>query len=488
VNSAAELRDEPRAPLVLDRYELHAEIASGGMATVHVGRLNGAAGIARTVAIKRLHPTFAKDPDFAAMFLDEARVTTRIRHPNVVPTLDVVSERGELFLVMEFVLGESLAGVLKRLRERGERMPPRVAAAIASGLLHGLHAAHETRAENGELLGLVHRDVSPQNVLLGADGMTRVLDFGVAKAAGGTHTTREGEVKGKLAYMAQEQFLSADVDRRADVFAAAVVLWEALTSDRLFARDAPGPTINALLYEPIEPPSARTEGVPPSLDAVVLRGLERNPELRFATARDMAAAIEAAIDVASAREVGALVEATCGEVLQARARLVAAIEAKRPPDAATPPPFSRSTGVTAKSAFYDADATRVDGAPPKRRGVFPVALVATVVALALGAAITLTRSESAMVPSPTSATTAPSEAPVVAASPAPNEAASVTTTASAASSAAATPAAAPAPRPPRPRAATTATAAAAAAAAKPDCKIPFRIDADGIRLPRSECF
>ena len=160
----------------LGRYALYGEIASGGMATVHLARLIGPVGFSRTVAIKRLHPHLAKDPEFVAMFLEEARLAARVRHPNVVSTLDVVSDDGELFLVMEYVAGESLSRLVRKARERGERVPPRYAVGIMSGALEGLHSAHDAKSEKGQPLGLVHRDVSPQNVHVGTDGVPRLLD------------------------------------------------------------------------------------------------------------------------------------------------------------------------------------------------------------------------------------------------------------------------------------------------------------------------
>src|SRR5437870_1182907 len=160
-----------RSPIrIVGRYAIYNEIAAGGMATIHLGRLLGPVGFSRTVAIKRLHPQFAKDPEFVSMFLDEARLAARIRHPNVVPTLDVVATQGELFLVMEYVQGESLSRLGRVMRERKERILPRICASIMSGVLHGLHAAHEAHDERGEPLGIVHRDVSPHNVLVGGDG------------------------------------------------------------------------------------------------------------------------------------------------------------------------------------------------------------------------------------------------------------------------------------------------------------------------------
>src|ERR1700729_765840 len=189
---------------IVGRYALYGELASGGMATVHLGRLLGPVGFSRTVAIKRLHAQFAKDPEFVSMFLDEARLAARIRHPNVVQTLDVVATEGELFVVMDYVQGESLSRLLRASRTVGP-IPVRVASAILCGALHGLHAAHEATDEHGVPLGLVHRDMSPQNVLVDVDGSARVLDFGVAKAAGRTQTTGRGKIKGKLRYMAPEQ-------------------------------------------------------------------------------------------------------------------------------------------------------------------------------------------------------------------------------------------------------------------------------------------
>src|SRR6185369_14610263 len=206
----------------------------GGMATVHLVRLLGPVGFSRTVAIKRLHAQFASDPEFVSMFLDEARLAARIRHPNVVPTLDVVTTGGELFLVMEYVPGESAARLARALRERQQTIPLRVLSGIITGVLHGLHAAHEAKDEQGAPLSIVHRDVSPQNVLVGTDGVARVLDFGVAKAAGRIHQTREGSVKGKLPYMPPEQMRGGEISRKTDVYAAAVVLWECLTGEWLF--------------------------------------------------------------------------------------------------------------------------------------------------------------------------------------------------------------------------------------------------------------
>jgi serine/threonine-protein kinase len=317
--------------LVVGRYALYEPLAAGGMATVHIGRLFGEAGFSRTVAIKRLHPHLALMPEFAASFVDEARIAARIRHPNVIPTLDVVSQntspgQSELFLVMDYVEGATLSQMWRHLKSVGSHMPVPVACAILSGVLHGLHAAHEARGDGGVPLDIVHRDVSPQNVLVGIDGVPRVLDFGIAKAMGQLHLTQDGRVKGKLAYMAPEQALGGAVSRQTDIFAASVVLWEALTGLRLFEGDSEGMVLHKLQHDPIPPPSMMAKEIPEALDAVVLRGLARDPSQRYRTAEEMAVAIETATALASAHVVGQHVRQLGGERLQARAQRVAEIE------------------------------------------------------------------------------------------------------------------------------------------------------------------
>jgi serine/threonine protein kinase len=316
----------PFVPFRVGRYALHGELASGGMATVHFGRLLGPAGFSRTVAVKRLHAHLAKDPEFVSMFLDEARLAARVRHPNVVPTLDVVAVEDELFLVMDYVPGESLARLIKAARVDDAIMPLPIVSAIVAGALHGLHAAHEATNERGEPLDLVHRDVSPQNVLVGVDGIARVLDFGIAKAAGRLHTTRDGRLKGKLAYMAPEQLRQGIVDRRTDIYAAGVILWELLTDQRLHEASTEAEMLTRVLEARIEPPSTRRADVPRALDEITMRALAKNPSERFGTARQMARAIEACVPSAGAGEVGEWVERIAMDALDQRARIVASIE------------------------------------------------------------------------------------------------------------------------------------------------------------------
>jgi serine/threonine protein kinase len=332
-------------PLVVGRYALYDEIAAGGMATVHIGRLIGPVGFSRTVAIKRMHPNLSKDPEFVSMFLDEARLAARIRHPNVIGTLDVVALAGELFLVMEYVHGESLFRLMKTAREAQRPIPLPIASAVMIGVLDGLHAAHEATNEREEPLGIVHRDVSPHNVIVGAkDGLARVLDFGIAKAADRAHSTRDGQIKGKLSYMAPEQLATGVVDRTSDVYSASVILWEAITGRRLFPGESELRSMVAKVLEAdVDPPSLHAPGIPPELDALVLRGLEKDPLQRIPTARDMARALQKIAPAAPASDVAEWVESTAGAFMDERARRVALIEQTTPTDlmrgSRAPPPL-----------------------------------------------------------------------------------------------------------------------------------------------------
>jgi serine/threonine-protein kinase len=313
--------------MTIGRYAVYGEIAAGGMATVHFGRLLGEAGFSRPVAIKRLHAHLAKDPQFRAMFIDEARLVARIRHQNVIPTLDVVASETELFLVMEYVQGESLWYLMKEAHERKQQIPPHIAMAIASHVLHGLHAAHEATTETGEPLHIVHRDVSPQNVLVGTDGAARVLDFGIARAAVRMETTREGRIKGKLTYMAPEQLGGGQVTRKVDIYAAAVILWELLAGKRLFYKGDPQTVLIEKLFRGIPAkPSTLVKDVSPELDAIVLKAMARDPAERFETAREMAIALESCGKLATLSEVSAWVESLAHDSLLARSRRMADYE------------------------------------------------------------------------------------------------------------------------------------------------------------------
>jgi serine/threonine-protein kinase len=489
---------EPAIPTrVLGRYALHGEVASGGMATVHYGRLLGGAGFSKVVAIKRLHPQFAKDPEFSTMFLDEARLTARVRHPNVVATLDVVASEGELFLVMEYVHGDSLSRLLAAVQQAGENIPPPIVAAILAGALHGLHAAHQATNERGEPLNIVHRDVSPQNILVGADGVARVLDFGVAKATGRLSATQGGLLKGKLGYMSPEH-LRGQVSRATDVFAASVVLWEALAGRRLFSADSEGEVVGRIIEAKVDPPSRHAPAVPPELDVLTLRGLARDPKERFSSAREMARALESALPAATASEVSDFVERWARASLEDRARQIAAIESGSEPLAARAA-TAVASGVLAPAA-HDATASNVAGELETqlsasshlvhrtgagtggtwRRAAIAGSAIAAV-GLALGAGVRL--GKHAATRGATAA--APASASGAAIATASEPAASAPATASAyASASVSAPASAPASVRDRPARHPT---RAPSGLMPTGCSPPYTLDADGIRHYKREC-
>lgn len=486
-------------PKRLGRYALYDAVAAGGMATVYLGRLTGTAGFSRIVAIKRLHPHLAQDRTIMPTLLDEARLTGRIRHPNVVSTLDVEDDNGEVFVVMDYVHGESLSALMSAAAFDGSRAPLGVVAAIMCGALHGLHAAHETTNEMGEALGLVHRDVSPQNILVGLDGITRVLDFGVAKAKNRIQTTKQGTVKGKIAYMATEQLRGDPVDRRADVFAAGVVLWELLTGQRLHKATDEASLLGSVIGLKIAPPSSLVADLPPELDEVTLRATARDPELRYETARQMAVAIEKCVPLASATEVGEWVEQMCGSALAGRAAAIRVIEAstesESEPDTGSNPSLampSAPLGVPAAGA-----------APPSRArsAVFFTAVLGLTVALPLGALAWRSRADGVRAVAPAAADdtprvvvgTAQPLTPSVEALHMP-PAASAASTLSAltsddsAKSRSTAPTAASAP-PLKPRSSSRERSAAddPHASARSTCNPPFLLDGDGVRHYKPQC-
>jgi serine/threonine-protein kinase len=329
----------PAGPMIIGRYALFDEIASGGMASVYFGRLVGAAGFSRQVAIKRLHAHLAAEPNARSMFIDEARIAARIHHPNVVSTLDVVNHGNELLLVMDYVHGESLGRLLLKSRKLGEEVPVPVALAIVTDLLHGLHAAHEAKTEEGEPLNIVHRDVSPQNVVVGRDGVARAIDFGIAHAKQRIETTADGLVRGKLSYMSPEQLSGEKVTRATDIFAAGVILWEMITGKRLLGGDDQK-VMTDLLRGKFESPRTLRPSIDPAIDAIVMCALEYEPNDRFATANEMARTLEGAGMMATATEVGEWVQHLAQETLSERARKLSSYERLRT-GAIPPAPLSR---------------------------------------------------------------------------------------------------------------------------------------------------
>ncbi len=475
----------------LGRYTLHGEIASGGMATVHFGRLAGQGGFSRIVAIKCMHRHLADDPEFRAMFLDEARLAARIRHPNVVSTIDIGESDEGMYLVMEYVTGESLASLLRASSRSGERIPSSIGVRIVIDALYGLHAAHVATDDAGKPLSIVHRDVSPQNILVATDGHARVLDFGIAKAAGRSHTTRDGQLKGKFRYMAPEQIRDAPVSARTDVYAASVVLWELLTGQPLFKGSNDAAVVARVLEGVVAPPSKLVPSVPPELDAIVARGLAREPDDRFPSAEAMAEALEGLSHSTTARQVGAWVGHVAGEVIRRRAEQIALIEgAPSTPGlvvaAPTPGPRTETSTleVQAPEAKTEVRLTTPTATEPPKRGpgaAMVAALVAGTALLGVLAAFAFvgvrgpapsassraTPGESTTAVPPASDTTAVSEepsAPVAPAAPSSPPSAS----------------AQPTTLPQRPHTRPSAPAA-------PNCKPPYYMDPSGIRRVKPQC-
>ncbi|MBX3275901.1 MAG: serine/threonine protein kinase [Sandaracinaceae bacterium] len=269
------------------RFLLLDRLAVGGMAEVYRAKSLGVHGFEKIIAIKRILPTLAEDDEFVQMFVEEAKIAGRLRHANVTRIFELGKIDGTHFIAMEYVFGKDLLQIRKRLEEQGRRMPAAMAAWIVASVLAGLDYAHRQRGADGQPLGIIHRDISPQNVLLSYDGQVKLCDFGIAKAASRATQTVAGVVKGKLGYMSPEQITGRPMDHRSDVFAASTVLWELLTGERLFGKGSDYEILERVRNAVAEPPSTRNPEVSAALDMVVMRGLAREADDRWDTAGDM---------------------------------------------------------------------------------------------------------------------------------------------------------------------------------------------------------
>jgi eukaryotic-like serine/threonine-protein kinase len=407
---AAKLFDPGVGRQRVDRYELMGEIASGGMATVYLARLTGMGGFQRFVAMKRLHPHLAGEKEFVEMFLDEARIAARIHHPNVVPILEVGASTVGYYLVMEYIEGDTLARLLARAASTGKKLPVSIALRVAIDMLSGLHAAHELHDDLNQPVNLVHRDVSPQNVLVGQDGIARITDFGVARAASRLTATRVGQLKGKIAYMAPEQAAGAeDLDRRADVFSAGIVIWEALAQKRLFKAENEAATLSRVIAEPVPLLFQIAPQVSKEVSGIVMRALDRDVNKRFPTCAAFADALEAAAalkdKVATPRELAAYVAEVMGqEIAQQRDNVRAWLAHSEPTGASAAelpsgviPSSSVSAAAISIPGFVEASRSGLSGSlstvqQPKRSRV-PLVLGALLLIGLLGAGgFMLTRS------------------------------------------------------------------------------------------------
>ena len=371
--AAASLATPAAAPIassgMVGPYHLALEIASGGMATVYLA-VHGLEGFQNTVAVKRIHPHLAKDKQFVDMFVDEAHIAARINHPYVCRVFDFGKTRdNSYYIAMEFLRGEPLSRVFRALTPERIESPrhPTIIARLIANLAEGLHAAHTLKDTHGQCLDVVHRDVTPQNLFVLCDGTVRVTDFGIARARVRSHQTEGGRIKGKLSYMSPEQLNQHPVDCRSDLWSLGVVTWELLTGRRLFRASSEGETVMSVLSRPIPPPSRFAGSVPRQLDAIVLRALSRDPELRFASARELARALEtflaAASDTVPTMDVAEWVEQLFPDAAKHSDSLVELAHAVLPPERrqSQRPPSLPVTGPSSSNEHSK------EGAPTLRR-------------------------------------------------------------------------------------------------------------------------
>jgi serine/threonine-protein kinase len=316
----------------IGRYRVVGRLATGGMAEISIGALDGAEGFSKPVVIKRVLPRWARRKDFRTMFVDEARIVSGIRHPNVVSVLELGDDGDALYLVMEYLEGEPLHAVVRRFAESGVRMSPAVAAHVVAEACAGLHAAHEHADADGVPRGVVHRDVSPHNLFVSYDGTVRVIDFGIAKAENRETKTETGTIKGKFGYMAPEQVGGESVDRRTDLFALGVILWELLTGKRLFQRSNHLETVKATCFEPIARPQELDPSIPSPLERIVMRALERDRDERYQSAAEMRRELVSAIrsiaaDVVPGDDLAQLMRATFQDRIEDKREMLRAIAA-----------------------------------------------------------------------------------------------------------------------------------------------------------------
>jgi serine/threonine protein kinase len=288
-------------PSRFGRYDLLALLATGGMAEIWLARVSGEAGFEKLVVIKRLLDDLAVNPDYVEMFLDEARINARLSHSNVVQVLELGQVEGKYFMAMEYVAGLSVAQVGKKATQRLGDVPQAVAAGVVAQACAGLHYAHDRALPDGTPLNIIHRDVSPQNLILTFEGQVKVVDFGIAKAQGRVSQTRAGMVKGKTSYMSPEQCLGLPLDRRSDVFALGIVLFELATARRLFKRSSSYQTFEAIVSAEVPKPSELNTKIDAAVEAVILKSLARKADDRFASAGEMQEALEQAMHRAKLR-------------------------------------------------------------------------------------------------------------------------------------------------------------------------------------------
>ena len=271
----------------LGSYEIVRNIARGGMAELFLARTKGPEGFEKLVVLKKILPTHAENPKFVRLFLDEARLAATLDHPHIAHVYDLGTVDGNYFFTMEYVHGQDLRSTLRRTSRLGQKFPVDHAVHVARNVAAALHYAHERRRNDGSLFGIVHRDVSPSNILISYDGTVKLVDFGVAKAATSSDKTRTGTLKGKISYMSPEQAKGAPIDRRSDIFSLGIVLWELVTTMRLFKAENDLATIQLIINSKPQPPSQLRSECSTELDRIVLRALSPDVATRYQTAEEL---------------------------------------------------------------------------------------------------------------------------------------------------------------------------------------------------------
>ena len=484
--------NDEQTPRRVGNYHLRGVVGRGGMGKVHVASVDEQPGV--FFAIKEIH-TFADDAASRLVLRDEARIASCISHPNVIPTLEVLETEEGIFMVMPFFRGISLGELLAGLVRAKRRVPPPVASAIVCQALEGLHAAHTAVSPEGVHLAIVHRDISPQNIHVGLDGIVRILDFGIAKARGRQQkTTKEGTLKGKLAYMPPEQIHGAELGAAADLYSMGVVLWETLACARLFAGSSEVDTFRKVLEGHVPALVPRVAGLPGAADSVLSKATNPNPAERYASAIEMREAVAHVLAPATLVEICDLVQSVHGSEREVHSTPVA-------PDGRKSAGLSSvSSGLAAQAPSAPAVVTALSSAPmgvaapeshtrPLVVVAFALALMASILVFAgagvrgsakaemptevpqVSTAMPVVPSSTLVVSHEADLRPAPSTAQADARAPAPNVATTHAT-------------------PPRPTAPGSAAPAPAPAVAHPeaDCATKWFYDADGHKKFKSQCF
>jgi serine/threonine-protein kinase len=423
----------------IGRYEVIYPLAQGGMASVHVGRMSGMAGFEKLVAIKVIHSHLASEMPFVQMFLDEARLAARIHHPNVGEVIEVGEDGGIYYMVCELIAGQSVRNVFRRAEAAGDKIPRPMSADICAKVCQALHEAHELKDAEGKPLGIVHRDVSPRNVLVSYNGFVKLIDFGIAWAEGRMSHTDAGKIKGKLAYMPPEQLEGQPLNRRSDIFSLGVMLYLMVTGKHPFAGVSDAERMHKILAGVFMPPRLVNPAIEAKLDAVITKAMARLPEDRFATAAEMGRELMAFVHASaspsgswdSSTELAAMMnDLFKEEMIEHRERLRAAAEGRLPAAFALPERTPDSQQVAKGDTEMTAAGTPHsvwDRESGRRRGRAVKIGVAAGAALAAAIAVVLVlfgggerpQQQPAAAPAPPTAAPEPAPAAETPAAPAP---------------------------------------------------------------------